>query len=542
VSDTLVGLLDASLEAHRARPAFTDDGGETLTYAEVAGRIARLHVLFQACQVRRGDKIALFGRNSASWATVYLATLTYGAVIVPILPDFKRDDVHHIVHHSDAVLLFAQESLAASLEPERMSGLSAAFALEGYRILFAGRDRTARAAEAALASPAGEPRVVESPGSETAAIVYTSGTTGFSKGVILPHESLLVNVRYAQRHMPLVPGDTIVSFLPLAHAFGCAFEFLFPVASGCHITFVNQVPAPQVLLKVFGRVKPRLILSIPLVLEKIYRKQIRPVLEKPTTRLLMRLPALRRRIGARVKGRLTAAFGGNFREIVIGGAALSPEVEGFLREIRFPVTVGYGMTECGPLISYAAWTEHRPGGVGRVIDPLEARIDSPDPRRIPGELLVRGRSVTAGYYKNPEATRAAIDEAGWLHTGDLAVFDEAGFLTLKGRTKTMLLGPSGQNIYPEEVEAKLNALPFVGESLVLEKGGRLVALVYPDLERVDAERIGEADLVRRMEENRRLLNALLPSYAAVARIDVWPEEFEKTPTRKIKRFLYALPS
>jgi len=542
VSDTLVGLLAASLKANRARPAFTDDGGETMTYAEVAGRIARLHALFEACHVGRGDKVALFGRNSSSWATVYLATITYGAVIVPILPDFKRDDVHHIVHHSDAVLLFVQESLAASLEPERMSGLSAAFVLPDLRVLFADRDRTARAAEAALAAPAGEPHVEEAPGTATAAIVYTSGTTGFSKGVVLPHESLLVNVRFAQRHMPLVPGDTIVSFLPLAHAFGCAFEFLFPVASGCHITFVNQLPAPQVLLRVFGRVRPRLILSVPLVLEKIYRKQIRPVLEKPTTRILMRFPALRRRIGAKVKGKLTAAFGGNFREIVIGGAALSPEVESFLREIGFPVTVGYGMTECGPLVSYAAWTEHRRGSVGRIIDALESRIDSPDPRRTPGELLVRGRSVMAGYYKNPEATREAIDANGWLHTGDLGVFDEGGFLTLKGRTKTVLLGPSGQNIYPEEIEAKLNALPFVGESLVLEKGGRLVALVYPELERVDAERIGEADLVRRMEENRRLLCAILPSYAAVSRIELWPEEFEKTPTRKIKRFLYSLPS
>ena len=539
MSDTLVGLLSASLAANRARPAFTDDGGGTMTYAEVAGSIARLHALFAACHVRRGDRVALFGRNSSSWATVYLATLAYGAVIVPILPDFKRDDVHHIVNHSGAVLLFAQEPLATSLEPDRMSGLAAAFALEGFRVLFAGRDRTARGAESALAAPAGAPRFEEAPGTDTAAIVYTSGTTGFSKGVVLPHESLLVNVGFAQRHMPLAPGDTIVSFLPLAHAFGCAFEFLFPVASGCHITFVNQLPAPQVLLKVFGRVKPRLILSVPLVLEKIYRKQIRPLLEKPTTRLLMRFPALRRRIGVRVKEKLTAAFGGNFREIVIGGAALSPDVESFLREIRFPVTVGYGMTECGPLISYSGWTEHRPGGVGRIIDALEARIDSPDPRRIPGELLVRGRSVMTGYYRNPEGTRAAIDADGWLHTGDLGVFDDGGFLTLKGRTKTILLGPSGQNIHPEEIEAKLNTLPFVGESLVLEKGGRLVALVYPDLERVDAERISEADLGRRMEENRHLLCALLPPYAAVSRIDLWPEEFEKTPTRKIKRFLYS---
>ncbi len=540
--ETLVGLIAATLEANRERPAFTDEGGETLSYAAVAERIARLHALFDAAHVRRGDKIALLGRNSSSWATVWLATVTYGAAVVPILPDFRRDDVHHIVRHSDAALLFAQESLASSLEPERMTGLAAGLALEDFHVVFAGRDRTARAAAAALAAPAPRLEIGEIPGGETAEIVYTSGTTGFSKGVVLPHESLLVNVRFAQRHMPLFPGDTIVSFLPLAHAFGCAFELLFPVASGCHITFLGQLPVPQLLLRVFRRVRPRLILSVPLIIEKIHRKQIRPFLEKPATRLLMRLPLLRKRIGARVNRKLTDAFGGNFREIVIGGAPLSPAVERFLMEIGFPLTVGYGMTECGPLISYAPWTEHRAGSVGRIIDALEARIDSPDPGRAPGELLVRGPSLMKGYYKNPEATRAAIDDDGWLHTGDLGVLDEDGFLTLIGRTTTMLLGPAGQNIYPEAMEAALNALPFVGESLVLEKGGRLVALVYPDLERVDAERIGEADLVRRMEENRHHLNALFPPYASVSRIELWPEEFAKTPTRKIKRFHYALPA
>jgi long-chain acyl-CoA synthetase len=524
---------------HRAHPAFSDDGGDTWTYGDAAGRIRRLHALFRALHVKRGDKVALLGRNSSAWATAYLATLTYGATIVPILPDFRRDDTHHIVNHSDAVLLFVQESLALSLEAERMPGVKAMLSLEGFRVLAADRDRTARAAEEALAAPASDGGFEEIAGSEIAAIVYTSGTTGFPKGVVLPHESLLVNVRFARRHMPLAPGDTVVSFLPLAHAFGCTFEFLFPFASGCHVTFVNQLPAPQVLLRLFQEVRPRLILSVPLVLEKIYRKQIRPVLEKPSTRFLMRIPALRRRIGAKVRAKLVTAFGGNFREIIVGGAALTPEVEAFLHEIRFPVTVGYGMTECGPLISYAGWAEHRPGSVGRVIDALEARIDSPRPRSEPGEVLVRGSNVTTGYYKNPDATREAIDDDGWLHTGDLGLFDAAGFLTLKGRCKTMLVGPSGENVYPEGIEAKLNALPFVGESLVLEKGGKLVALVYPDLERVDAEKVGEADLVRKMEENRLFLNGSLPPYAAISRIDLWPEEFVKTPTRKIKRFLYS---
>lgn len=541
-AESLTGLFAASLSAHADRPAFTDDGGATLTYAEVAARVARLHALFRALHLKKGDKVALLGRNSSAWATVSVAALTYGAAVVPILPDFKREDVQHIVRHSDAVLLFVQDALSSGLEYDRMQELLAALSLETFRVLFAGRDRAARAAEAALAAPAPLPAFEEIPLRETAAIVYTSGTTGFSKGVVLPHESLLVNIRFAKRHMPLTPGDTIVSFLPLAHAFGCVFEFLFPFASGCHITFVNQLPAPAVLLAVFARVRPRLILSVPLVLEKIYRKKIRPLLDRPIPRLLLKVPVLRRRLGSRVKATLAKAFGGSFREIVVGGAALSPDVEAFLMEIGFPLTVGYGMTECGPLISYAPWTEHRAGTVGRIIDDLEARIDSPDPRTVPGELLVKGPSLFTGYYKNPDATREAIDADGWLRTGDLGTLDGAGYLTLKGRCKTMLLGPSGQNIYPEEIEAALNALPFVGESLVLEKGGRLVALVYPDLERVDSARVSEADLARRMEENRRALNASLPPYAAVFGIDLWPEEFVKTPTRKIKRFLYSRPS
>ncbi|MFI5181469.1 MAG: AMP-binding protein [Thermoanaerobaculia bacterium] len=541
-AESLTGLFAASLSAHADRPAFTDDGGGTLTYADVAARVARLHALFHALHVRKGDKVALLGRNSSAWATVYVAALTYGAAVVPILPDFKREDVQHIVRHSDAVLLFVQGALASGLEYDRMPELSAALSLETFRVLFAVRDRAARAAEAALAAPAGAPEIEEIPLRETAAIVYTSGTTGFSKGVVLPHESLFVNIRFAKRHMPLVPGETIVSFLPLAHAFGCAFEFLFPFASGCHITFVNQLPAPAVLLAVFARVRPRLILSVPLVLEKIYRKKIRPLLDRPVPRLLLRVPILRRRLGARVKATLSKAFGGNFREIIVGGAALSPDVEAFLMEIGFPLTVGYGMTECGPLISYAPWTEHRAGTVGRIIDALEARIDSPDPRMIPGELLIRGPSLFCGYYRNPEATREAVDADGWLRTGDLGTLDAAGFLTLKGRCKTMLLSASGQNVFPEEIEARLNALPYVGESLVLDKAGRLVALVYPDLERVDSGRVSEADLVRKMEENRRTLNASLPPYAGVSRIDLWPEEFVKTPTRKIKRFLYSQPA
>lgn len=544
--DSLVALIGESVRRNWTRPALADWEGKSLTYGEVADEIARLHEIFRACHVAPGDKVALLGRNSASWAVVWLATVTYGAVIVPILPDFRPDDVHHIVNHSDAVLLVAGDALFAPLEPARMHGVTAVLSLSDFRVLHARRESLARSVAEAAARPSGkrEPgperfHLADADDGRLAAIVYTSGTTGFSKGVMLPHRSLLANVAYAQKHMPLDPGDTIVSFLPLAHAFGCAFEFLFPFTSGCAITFLAQTPSPKIILDAFGAIRPRLILSVPLVIEKIYAKRLAPVLEKATTRLLMRIPPVRRILQRKIKEKLVAVFGGRFREIVIGGAPLNPDVERFFCAIGFPFTCGYGMTECGPLISYAGWRDHRPGGVGRSVDTLEVRIDSADPRRVPGEILVRGVNVMEGYYKNPEATAAAIDPEGWLHTGDLGVIDAEGTIFIRGRSKTMILGPSGQNVYPEEIEAKLNSLPFVGESLVLERNGRLSALVYPDLERVDKLRLGESELVQRMEKNRLLLNKVLPPYASIAQIDVFSEEFQKTPTKKIKRFLYA---
>ncbi len=545
-AESLVALLGESLRRNWTRPALADWDGESLTYGQVADEIARLHELFRLCHVVPGDKIALLGRNSASWAVVWLATVTYGAVIVPILPDFRPDDVHHIVNHSDAVLFFVGDALFTPLDADQLRGVAAVLSLAETRLLHGRKDSLAKSLESAARSPRGrrfaDPeqfRLADVEGGRLAAIVYTSGTTGFSKGVMLPHRSLLANVAFAREHMPLEPGDTIVSFLPLAHAFGCAFEFLFPFVSGCAITFLAQTPSPKVILDAFGAVKPRLILSVPLVIEKIYAKRIAPALQKETTKLLMRIPPVRRILQRKIREKLVAVFGGRFREIVIGGAALNPGVERFFREIGFPFTCGYGMTECGPLISYSGWREHEPGGVGKKVDTLDVRIDSPAPLRIPGEILVRGVNVMKGYYKNPEATAAAIDADGWLHTGDLGVLGEAGTIFIRGRSKTLILGPSGQNIYPEEIEAKLNSLPFVGESLVIERNGKLFALVYPDLERVDQMRLGEQELVRRMEKNRIAVNKLLPAYAAIARIDVYSEEFQKTPTKKIKRFLYS---
>ncbi len=544
--ENLVGLIGESVRRNWTRPALLDWEGTGLSYGQVADEIARLHEVFRKCHVAPGDKIALLGRNSASWAVVWLAAVTYGAVIVPILPDFRPDDVHHIVNHSDAQLFFVADALFAPLDPAKLRGVTAVFSLANFRLLYSRKDSVAKSLADDLARPAGprlqDPELFQLADVEDgrlAAIVYTSGTTGFSKGVMLPHRSLLANVVYAKENMPLEPGDTIVSFLPLAHAFGCAFEFLFPFTSGCAITFLAQTPSPKIILDAFGAIRPRLILSVPLVIEKIYAKRLAPALEKETTKLLMRIPPVRRILQRKIREKLVAVFGGRFREIVIGGAALNGDVERFFRAIGFPFTCGYGMTECGPLISYASWRDHKLGGVGRKVDTLEVRIDSADAERVPGEILVRGVNVMAGYYKNADATAAAIDADGWLHTGDLGVIDAEGTIFIRGRSKTVILGPSGQNIYPEEIEAKLNSLPFVGESLVIERNGRLYALVYPDLERVDHLRIDERELVKRMEKNRHTLNGILPSYASIAKIDVYSEEFQKTPTKKIKRFLYS---
>ncbi|MGZ5380530.1 MAG: AMP-binding protein [Thermoanaerobaculia bacterium] len=544
----LVDLIGESVRQNWTRPALADWEGRALSYGQAADEIMRLHEVFRICHVGPGDKIALLGRNSASWAVVWLASVTYGAVVVPILPDFRPDDVHHIVNHSDAVLFFVADALFTPLDAEKLRDVAAVFSLTDFRLLHCRKESLARSLADVLV-PARDARRKQEPperfqtaaveDERLAAIVYTSGTTGFSKGVMLPHRSLLANVVFAKKNMPLEPGDTIVSFLPLAHAFGCAFEFLFPFTSGCAITFLAQTPSPQIILEAFGKVRPRLILSVPLVIEKIYAKRLRPALEKETTKLLMKIPPVRRILQRKIREKLVAVFGGRFREIVIGGAALNGDVERFLRAIGFPFTCGYGMTECGPLISYSGWRDHKPGGVGRKVDTLEVRIDSVDPRAVPGEILVRGVNVMAGYYKNPDATAATIDAEGWLHTGDLGVIDAEGTIFISGRSKTVILGPSGQNIYPEEIEAKLNSLPFVGESLVIERKGRLFALVYPDLERVDQLRLDERELVQRMEKNRLALNRILPSYASIAKIDVYSEEFQKTPTKKIKRFLYS---
>ncbi|MFC1898523.1 AMP-binding protein [Candidatus Cloacimonadota bacterium] len=548
IKQNLVKTFENSLKQNWNLPAFANYKEDAYSYAQVADKLVFLHHFFEKIGLKNEDKIALFGKNTVNWAITYLAAVTYGAVIVPILPDFKPDDLHHIVNHSESKLLFAADSLFDDLDEAIMTKLDAVISLKDFSLLF-GKKKAIKQnlldSEKIYLEKYDEILTPEKlnfkeiDNKELAAIIYTSGTTGFSKGVMLPHNSLISNILFAQTYMPLNSGDTIVSFLPIAHVFGCTFEFLFPFACGCFITFLGKTPSPKVLIKAFGEIHPRLILSVPLVIEKIYKKQIKPKLSKPAVKFLLKLPILKHRIYAKVNKTLTDVFGGNFREIVLGGAALNEEVEKFLRDIKFRYTVGYGMTECGPLISYAGWKTFKNASCGKVVDNMVARIDSEDPQNVIGEILVKGDNVMYGYYKNDDATKAAIDPDGWLHTGDLGVLDKDNFITIKGRSKSMILGSSGKNIYPEELEARLNNLPYVQESIVVDRESKLVGLVYPDMEAMDTDKISEKELMKIMNENKLKLNKTFPSYMAITKIEIYPEEFEKTPKRSIKRFLYS---
>jgi long-chain acyl-CoA synthetase len=545
LKENFVEILQESIKKNWNSPAFSDYKESSITYAQAAEKIIWLHHVFKTTHVKRGDKIALIGRNSSNWALVYLAAVTYGAVIVPVLPDFHTDDFHHIVNHSDSVLLFVADNIYEKIDEAKMTGLEAIFSLQDLKKLLYSKKKTiAKEIEKYDGQVTRQDFSFDKVGNdELAGILYTSGTSGFSKGVMLPHNSLEANVRFARNNIDLKAGDTILSFLPMAHCFGCAFDFLFPFAVGCHITFLGQLPAPKVLVQALGEIRPRLILSVPLLIEKIYKSRLKPQLDKTAIKALTKIPGVKNAIYKKIGQKLIDVFGGNFIEIVIGGAALNEEVENFLKKINFPFTVGYGMTECGPLISYTSFKNgHKKASVGQLMDTLEIRIDSTVTQADDGsgEVQVRGENVMTGYYKNEEATKASIDDDGWLHTGDIGMMDGDGFIYLKGRHKDMLLGPSGQNIYPEEIEAKLNNMPYVEESLVIEKDNKIVALVYPNMDAVDAEGLGEEDLQGKMEINRELINRQLPPYSKLGRIELFPEEFEKTPTKKIKRFLYTI--
>ena len=546
-------LFEEVIRRNWELPAFSDYGGSTLTYREVGRWILIFHGVFEKSRIKPGDKIALCGRNSTNWAIAYLAVATYGATVVPILSDFHVEDIQHIVNHSQSRFLFLDKAIYERLDEEMMPEVEAIFSLEDFH-LFYRQDKHLRALKKEAQNEIKEKFQVLTPekfsfattvtNDQIAALIYTSGTTGFSKGVLLPYNSLLANILFAQDKIDLEKNASVLSLLPLAHSYPCTFEFLFPVTLGCHIVFLGQIPSPRILLQAFAEVKPRLIFFVPLIMEKVYKKRIAPLVGKGVVKGLLRMPGISSLLKRKIRNKLMESFGGNFEVIVIGGAALNGEVEDFLKSIRFPFTVGYGMTECGPLISYAPWDEIPARSVGKPIPCLELKIDSPDPRREVGEIMVRGENVMLGYYKNKEATEEVLDEDGWLHTGDLGLLDEDGNVYIKGRSKNLLLGPSGQNIYPEEIESKLNNLPFVQESILLEDNGNFIALVYPDWEAVDAlknkDRDGEKWLEKKMEENRLVLKKQLPNYVNIIRIRLQPEPFEKTPTQKIKRFLYQV--
>lgn len=527
-------------------PALTDYQGETWHYHDVAGHIVRIHQFLKAAGIKQGDKIALIGKNSARWGILYITTVTYGAVIVPILPDFKPDDLQQIVDHSDAVLLFVEDSIFEKMDLSKMPQVRAVISI-GNLALVNGSDEIR---QAYLKTDPGsitnsfyengeKLNLPEIPGDQLAVISYTSGTTGFTKGVMLPHNSLAANMRFAHHHMPLNPGDRIVSFLPLAHTFGAAFEFLFPFTLGCHITILTKTPSPQVIIKAFQEVRPSLILSVPLVIEKIYKKQVLPAISKPSMKVLLAIPGINTIILKKIRAKLTAVFGGNFRELVIGGAAFNAEAEAFFRKMKFPFTVGYGMTECGPLISYVGWKRSRPGSAGITVDTLELRIDSPDPAKKSGEIQVRGENVMLGYYKNPQATEEMLDSEGWLHTGDLGRLDKDGHVYIRGRIKSVIIGSSGKNIYPEEIESHFNNKYLVSESLVVHRDEKLVVLICPDFEEMEKAGMKEEQLMPLYEHYLKLVNHHMPGFMNVSKVEIHPKEFQKTPKRSIKRFLYS---
>ena len=546
------GLIDIYRESfidNGTLPAITDYGtGKTMTYAEMSRRIARLHLFFEAAGLKAGDKVALLGKNTSTWICVFMASLTYGTVIVPILHDFNPADAAHIINHSDARVLFVYEGIWEHLDIDMFPELRAVVSLDTRKILASrvkGLSTFVKTLSRAFAKryPHGfgpsDINYASHPDDDIAIINYTSGTTGFSKGVMLTYDNVAGNVAFGIASRLHYQGSRALSFLPLAHAYGCAFDMLVPLAVGSHITVLGRTPTPTLLVKALREVRPNLIICVPLILEKIYRRMIVPMITRKPIRWILALPGLDRAIYGRIRSRLVEAFGGEFEEVIIGGAPLNPEVEEFLYRIKFPFTVGYGMTECGPLISYTPWREFEPGSAGRTLPIMKADIRPDDTTPGQGEIVVRGQNVMKGYYKNPDATEAALDADGWLHTGDMGRIGSDGrTIFIRGRYKTMILTANGQNIYPEEIEAKLNNMPYVSESLVVERGGRLVALVYPDREDMDAARLSDHQLDPIMEDVRQELNRLVAPYEQISRIQVMPEEFKKTPKRSIKRFLY----
>lgn len=542
-----IPLIESAISDNWELDALTDYEGKTLKYKDVALQIRRLHMIYAGAGVRRGEKIALCGRNSSDWGVVFLSILTYGAVAVPILHDFKADNVQNIVRHSDAKLLFVCSRVWENLDENEMPDLCGILSMDGEKLIVCRYGKLEKVFQnAANYARLTQPDALKADGvsyhcdksEQPAYISYTSGTTSFSKGVVIPYRSLWSNVRFAMDNMPIKPGDNHVCMLPMAHGFGLLFDFLFEFCKGCHTYFLTRTPSPKIIFRAYQEMKPTLIITVPLLIEKIIKRKVFPELQKPQMKVLLKLPIARRFIYRKIRNTLCALFGNNFIEIIIGGAGFNEDVERLLRQIKFPYTVGYGMTECGPLISYAPAASFKEKSCGRPVDRIEVRIDSEDPEHTAGEIIVKGMNVMLKYYKNPDDTRKVLDKRGWLRTGDMATMDAQGNITIRGRCKTMLLGSNGQNIYPEEIEELLNNMPYVAESLIVEKDKRLVALIHPDFNEALADGLKGNAIEKKMEENRKRLNRMLPKYSQIASVKIFSEEFEKTPKRSIKRYLY----
>ena len=541
-------IFENSFKKNWDRPAISNYQGETLHYKDLARRMEKLHIMFDECGLQKGDKVAICSRNQANWAVAFLAIMTHGAVPVPLLHEFKSSNIHHLVNHSEAKILFVDEVIWEGLSESEMPDLHAIIQVNNFRILYA-KEESIADAKAHLNELFGRKypeaftndciSYCEDTPDELALINYTSGTSGFSKGVMVPYRAILSNLEFARTVLPSMNNThSVVSMLPCAHMYGLMFELLYELSIGAHVHFLSRVPSPKVIMRALSEVKPYVVIAVPLVIEKIYKNKVKPILEKEGMRFLMKVPGVNQVIMNKIKTELINAFGGEFYEVIIGGAAFNKEVESFFKKMGFPFTVGYGMTECAPIITYDDWQVEKLFSCGKAAPNMQVRIESVDPVNIPGEIQVKGDNVFLGYFKNEEATKEVFTEDGWFRTGDMGVLDEEGSLFIKGRTKCMILGPSGQNIYPEEVETVVNAQPFVVDSLVIEDDGGLTALIYPDFQQGEKEGMSQEAMVKYMEGTLAELNTILPNYARLKKIEVMSEDFERTPKKSIKRYLY----
>lgn len=543
-----IRLIERSIEENWDQPALTNYQKDSFTYSEVAVKIQWIHCIYEKLGIKKGDKVALIGRNLNTWGVVYLATITYGATIVPILPDFNSNDIHHILNHSESKLLFSTDILFNKIDDDKVKSLVGVISLTHLNILSDSGNKLE------IAFSYADKYILEHKLERTnikytrkvtnddmAVLSYTSGSSGFSKGVMLPYRSLALNVTYGFKYIEFEKGDKVVSFLPLAHVFGCTYEFLLEFCRGVEVVFVTRIPSPQMIMKAFKEVKPKLVLTVPLIIEKIYKRKILPVLNSTKVKMMLKVPFLEQQVYKKINEELIASFGGNFVQVIIGGAALSSEVETFLKKIKFPYTIGYGMTECGPLIGYVHHSKHKLFSCGYAIDDIEVKISSESPSEIPGEVLVKGDNVMLGYYKNDEENKRTFTKDGWMRTGDMGIIDSDNYIFLKGRTKSMILGSSGQNVYPEEIESQLNNMPYILETVVTDdSNSKLIALAYPDYETLDRKGINSKEEIEKLfEKNKQIINKTLPAYMQLTKIQLYPEEFKKTPKKNIKRYLYT---